>query len=80
MAKESTNAYIFAIVGIVLIVGIVVVVQNLQYSDVSVDTTGQAYLSYYSEEACATYQCSENELAICYPDEDGECNCPPCSE
>ncbi len=83
MAKESTSAYIFAIVGIVLIVGIVFVVQNLKMSSVSLatttDTTGQVYSSAISSEACATYQCSDNEISICYSNDDGDCSCPPCS-
>ncbi len=80
MAKESTNAYIFAIVGIVLIVGIVTVVTNLDLGSVSVDTTGQAYSAVETSESCNTVECGNDEVAICYENEDGDCNCPPCSE
>ena len=85
MAKESTSAYIFAIVGIVLIVGIVTVVTNLNLSSgsvdtTSVDTTGQVYSVIESPESCNSIDCGNEEVAICYADEEGECNCPPCSE
>jgi hypothetical protein len=83
MAKESTSAYIMAIVGIVLIVGIVTVVTNLNFGSVSVetateDTTGQAY-TILDTSYCDTVDCGNEEIAICYADEEGNCNCPVCS-
>jgi hypothetical protein len=83
MAKESTSAYIMAIVGIVLIVGIVTVVTNLNFGSVSVetateDTTGQAY-TVVDTSYCDTVDCGNEEVAICYADEEGNCNCPVCS-
>ncbi|MFA6888419.1 MAG: hypothetical protein WC254_02900 [Candidatus Woesearchaeota archaeon] len=87
MAKESTSAYIFAIVGIVLIVGIVVVVQSLKYdsfevesSTESVDTVGQVYGVVESQDSCSSVNCGNGEVAICYATEHGVCNCPPCSQ
>ncbi len=79
MAKESASAYVFAIVSIVLIVGIVFVVQNLKYSSAEADIVGQVYTATETA-SCDTVKCSNGETAICYADEKGDCKCPPCSE
>ena len=68
---EKTSQYLLAIVGIVMIVGIVTIITNSQNQNYSEeDLTGQANLAGY-EPPCNWYRCSELMRQRCAQDTTG---------